>query len=444
MKEIKSETKSKSTSTTKSKSTSTTISTTIFQTTSKSRADKVELLAPAGSLEKLKMAIIYGADAVYIGGKNFSLRSGAQNFDKDEMLKGIEFAKERSKKVYLTLNIIPHNDDIEEMGAYIRDIRDVGLDAVIVADPGVFSLVREIAPEMDVHISTQASNTNYLSVEFWAKQGAKRVVLARELSLEQISQIHKRVDGKVELEAFVHGAMCISYSGRCLLSTYLAGRDSNKGACAHPCRWNYSIVEEKRPNEYLPVFEDERGTYIFNSKDLCMLPYLPDMIKSGIKSLKIEGRMKSEYYVATVVSAYRKALDMYYEDPQKYVFDDKLLEEVSKASHREYYTGFYFNKPEGEDRIFGTSSYIRSYDFIGVVLQYDKALKVAKIEQRNKMTKGEEIEVLNPDGNYFVQKIEWLKNADGEPIESAPHPQMTVFMPMEKEVFPQSVLRRKE
>jgi len=409
--------------------------------------EKVELLAPAGNLEKLKMAIIYGADAVYLGGNRYGLRANADNFSFEDMEEGIRFAHSRGKKVYVTMNIIPHNEDIKGMDAYVKEISRLGADAVIVSDPGVFSIVREAAPEMKIHISTQANNTNWRSVQFWYEHGAKRVILARELSLKEISEIREKVPEDLELEVFIHGAMCISYSGRCLLSNYLAGRDSNLGLCAHPCRWKYYLVEEKRPGKYMPVFEDDRGTYIFNSKDLCMIEHIPEVLATGVKSLKIEGRMKSSYYVATVVKSYRQAIDEYYDSlsgsGKEYRFDPFWLEELSKASHREYTTGFYFGKPDSNDQVYGTSAYVRNYDFVGLVLEYDRGTGIAKVEQRNCMFAGDEIEVVGPSGRYFKQRISWMKNEEGEYIESAPHPQMIVYMPIEREVEKYTMLRRK-
>lgn len=404
---------------------------------------KVELLAPAGNLEKLKMAIMYGADAVYFGGEEYGLRAYADNFSLEEMEEGIEFAHSKGKKAYLTMNIIPHNDDIEKMPEYVGRVSKMGVDAIILSDPGVYSIVREEAPDMEIHLSTQANNTNWRSAEFWYKHGIKRIVLARELSLDEIKEIKARTPENLELEVFVHGAMCISYSGRCLLSNYMAGRDSNRGQCAHPCRWKYYLLEEKRPGEYMPVYENERGTFIFNSKDLCMIEHIDDIISSGVASLKIEGRMKSSYYVATVVKAYRDAIDAYYKDPKNYKFDPQLMEEISKASHREYTTGFYFNKPTGEDQIYYTSSYIREYDFVGLVTSYDSNTGIATVEQRNRMFVGDEIEVVRPKGAFFKQKIKNMKNADGEDIDVAPHPQMNVYMPMEQPVEEYTMLRRK-
>lgn len=404
---------------------------------------KVELLAPAGNLEKLKMAILFGADAVYIGGQRFGLRASADNFSLEDMKEGLDFAHERNCKVYVTVNIIPHNQDLVGLPEYIKQLDELGVDALIVSDPGIFTIVRRTAPDMEVHISTQANNTNYMSAKFWHDLGARRIVVARELSFDEIREMAAMTPKDLDIEAFIHGAMCISYSGRCLLSNYMTGRDSNRGACSHPCRWKYQLVEEKRPGEYYPVYEDERGTYIFNSKDLCMIEYIPQLIKSGIFSFKIEGRMKSSFYVATVVSAYRKAIDAYMDDPENYSFDPEWLAELSKASHREYTTGFYFNKTTGADQIYNTSSYIRDYDFVGMVLEYDKETGIAKIEQRNRMIVGDEIEVVVPGRDYFVQIIETMKNEEGESIRTAPHAQMIVYMPMKQEVVPYTILRRK-
>ncbi len=403
---------------------------------------KVELLAPAGNLEKLKMAIIYGADSVYLGGEEFGLRASAGNFGMDELKEGISFAHSRGKRVYVTMNIIPHNEDFDGMPEYIRQVRDLGADAVIFSDPGIFDLLRQEAPDMELHLSTQANNTNWRSAAFWHRQGVKRIILARELSLNEIREIRQNIPKELELEMFVHGAMCISYSGRCLLSNYMAGRDANRGLCAHPCRWKYHLVEEKRPGEYMPVYENERGTYIFNSKDLCLIDRLPEIIESGVTSLKIEGRMKSSYYVATIVKAYREALDAYDADPEKYVFKDAWLDEMSKASHREYTTGFFEGKPSGREQIYESSSYIREYDFVGLVTAYDSAAGVATIEQRNRFVIGDELEVVGPKGSFGIHRVTSMKNEDGEDIDAAPHPQMTVYMPMEP-VEPYTMLRRK-
>ncbi len=404
----------------------------------------VELLAPAGNLEKLKMAIIYGADAVYLGGEEFGLRASADNFGPDELREGVEFAHARGKRVYLTMNIIPHNKDFDGMPEYIREVRAAGVDAVIFSDPGIFELLKREAPDMELHISTQANNTNWHSALFWHRMGVKRVILARELSFNEVCEIRANVPSDLELEMFVHGSMCISYSGRCLLSNYMAGRDSNRGLCAHPCRWKYSLVEEKRPGEYMPVFENERGSYIFNSKDLCLIEHIPEIIKSGITSLKIEGRMKSSYYVATVVKAYREALDAYAADPAGYNYDSRWMDEMCKISHREYTTGFYSGKPTGKEQVYESSSYIREYAFVGLVTAYDPENGIATIEQRNRFVEGEELEVVSPRGPFYIQKAHSMRNADGESINVAPHPQMTVYMPMDAPVEPYTMLRRKD
>lgn len=404
---------------------------------------KPELLAPAGNLEKLKMAVIYGADAVYLGGEEFGLRASAGNFSAEEMREGIAFAHANGRRVYLTMNIIPHDEDFEGMAEYVTLVRDMGVDAIIFSDPGVYDLIRQQVPDMELHLSTQANNTNWRSAAFWHRQGVRRIILARELSLDEIKEIRENVPEDLELEMFVHGAMCISYSGRCLLSSYMADRDSNRGMCAHPCRWKYHLVEEKRPGEYYPVFENDRGTYIFNSKDLCLIEHIPGIVECGVSSLKIEGRMKSSYYVATVVKAYREALDAYISDPEGYRFDKTWLDELSKASHREYTTGFFTGRSAGIDQVYGTSSYIRDYDFVGLVKAYDERTGLAAIEQRNRFAVGDELEIVFPKGPYRVHKISGMRNEDGEEIEAAPHPQMTVYMHMDQPVVPYAMLRRK-
>jgi putative protease len=405
--------------------------------------EKPELLAPAGNLEKLKMAILYGADAVYMGGEQFGLRVAADNFSREQMEEGIEFAHSRGKKVYVTANIIPHNEDLSGLPEYIKELSKMNIDALIVSDPGIFSVAKEEAPDLEIHISTQANNTNWRSVEFWYKLGAKRVILGRELSLKEIKEIKEKVPEDLELEVFVHGAMCISYSGRCLLSNYMAGRDANRGECAHPCRWKYYLMEEKRPGEYMPVYENERGTFIYNSKDLCMIEHIPELIDSGITSFKIEGRVKSAYYVATVVKAYREAIDQYFDNPENYRFDPRLLDELHKVSHRAYTTGFFFGKPTGNEQIYTTSSYIREYDIVGLVREYDEETGIATIEQRNRFFVGEEIEILQPHKPFFKQIVTEMRNEEGESIESAPHPQMILKIAMAQPVVPNSILRKK-
>ena len=407
--------------------------------------NKFELLAPAGDLEKLKTAILYGADAVYFGGEMFSLRAGAGNLTFDEMREGVAFAHEKGKKCYLTINIFAHNEDIEPLTKYLETIREIDIDAFIVSDPGIVDLIQEIIPDAEIHLSTQANMTNYRTANFWHKMGVERLVLARELTFKEIKEIRKNIPADMELEAFVHGAMCISYSGRCLLSNFMIERDANRGACAHPCRWKYALVEEKRPGEYYPVEEDERGTYIMNSRDLCMIEHLPEIIESGIMSAKIEGRMKSVFYVATIVHAYRKAIDAYFADPENYKFDPAWMQELKKVSHREFTTGFYFDKPTNKDQNYQTSAYTREYSFVGVVRAYDEETGYAIVEQRNKMSIGEQIEIFGPDIEFFTQDItEMYDHASGEAIESAPHPQQIIKVKMAQPVKPNYILRKKK
>lgn len=405
--------------------------------------EKPELLAPGGSLEKLKTAIQYGADAVYIGGEAFSLRVAAENFSVEDMKRGLEFAHQRGKKVYLTANIIPHNSDIAEFENFISEIAPLGFDAVLISDPGMFEITRELAPNLPIHISTQANNVNYKSASFWYKQGAKRVVLAREMSLKEIKEIREKTPKELELEAFVHGAMCISYSGRCLLSNYMTARDANQGACSHPCRWNYFLVEETRPDEYMPIYENERGSFIFNSKDLCMIEHIPEIIESGITSLKLEGRVKTAYYVATVVKAYRDEIDRFLDNPEKYKFNPESLDELLKVSHRHYSTGFYFGKPNENSQVYTTSSYIRDYDLIGIITDFDEKTGIATVSQRNRFFKGDEIEVLRPYKPYFSQKIEFMQNESGEDIDVARNAEMTVKIKLKDTAEVGSMLRKR-
>ncbi|WP_288917669.1 U32 family peptidase [uncultured Eubacterium sp.] len=406
---------------------------------------KIELLAPAGDLEKLKTAIRYGADAVYFGGEMFSLRAGAGNLNLEEMKEGLAYAHERGKRCYLTINIYAHNEDIDPLYDYLRQIRDLDIDAFLIADPGIIAMVRETIPDAEIHLSTQANLTNWRTGAFWASAGVKRLVMARELSLEEIRSVRDHLPQDVELEAFVHGAMCISYSGRCLLSNFMTGRDSNRGMCAHPCRYRYSLVEEKRPGEFFPIEEDDRGSYIMNSKDLCMIRHIPDLVHSGIDSAKIEGRMKSIFYVATVVHAYRQAIDAYYEDPDNYVFREEWMEELLKASHREFTTGFYYGKPGHEEQNYRTSRYTKEYSFIGKVLSYNEETGIAKVEQRNKMNVGDHIEVFGPDISFFPMTITDLADWEsGEKLESAPHAQQILAMHMAEPVKPGYILRKKE
>lgn len=405
---------------------------------------KIELLAPAGDLEKLKIAVDYGADAVYFGGEMFSLRAGADNFSLAEIKEGVQYAHDRNVKCYMAFNIFAHNEDISPLRAYLKQVSEIPIDAFIVSDPGIIAIIKEIIPDAELHLSTQANMTNYATANFWHSQGIKRLVLARELTFKEIVEIRENIPEAMELEAFVHGAMCISYSGRCLLSNFMISRDANRGMCAHPCRWKYKLVEEQRPGEYYPVEEDDRGTYIMNSKDLCMLEHIPELAAAGISSAKIEGRMKSVFYVATIVSAYRRAIDAYYDDPEGYVYNPQWMSELKKASHREFTTGFYFDKPTDEDQNYQTSAYIREYSFIGMVKSYDEHTGMAVVEQRNKMVLGDEIEVFGPGREFFTQKLTVLQNEEGEPIESAPHPQQILRIKMEQPVAEKYILRKKK
>ena len=403
---------------------------------------KPELLAPAGNLEKLKKAFIYGADAVYVGGEEFSLRVAAENFTIDELKEGIEFAHQRDGKVYLTANIIPHNKDIDEYREYLNKVKDIGIDAVILSDLGMFSITREVAPDLEIHISTQANNVNYQSARAWYELGTKRVILAREMSLEEIKEIREKVQPELDIETFVHGAMCISYSGRCLLSNYMSGRDSNQGNCAHPCRWKYYLMEEQRPGEYMPVYENERGTFVYNSKDLCMIDHIDKLIEAGITSFKLEGRVKSEFYVATVVKAYRQAIDAYFEDPKNYKAQPEWREELEKVSHRGYTTGFYFGRPGSDAQNYASSAYIRKYEMIGMVVDYDEEKKLAKVVQKNRFFKGSTVEFLRPVGKFFAQELKEMYDENGNPIEVANRPQSIVYIKMDQPIEKDTFLRQ--
>ena len=405
---------------------------------------KLELLIPAGSLDVLKTAVIYGADAVYIGGEAFGLRAKAKNFTKEDMKEGIAFAHERGVKVYVTANILAHNEDLPGVEAYFEEMKEVHPDALIISDPGVFAIARKILPDMELHVSTQANNTNYGTFLFWYNQGAKRVVTARELSLKEIKEIRDRIPEDMEIESFIHGAMCISYSGRCLLSNYFVGRDANQGACTHPCRWKYSVVEETRPGEYMPVYENERGTYIFNSKDLCMIEHIPEMIEAGIDSFKIEGRMKTALYVATVARTYRKAIDDYLESPEKYRANMEWYKaEIGKCTYREFTTGFYFNKPDSTTQIYDSNTYVKNYTYIGTVetVFEDGSFQM---EQKNKFTVGETIEIMKPDGRNLAVTVEEIRNEEGELMESAPHPKQILKVKLSETPKAYDILRRSE
>ena len=402
-----------------------------------------ELLIPASSLEVLKTAVMFGADAVYIGGEAFGLRAKAKNFSMEDMREGIAFAHEHDVKVYVTANILAHNDDLEGVREYFQELKEIKPDALIIADPAIFEIAGEICPEIERHISTQANNTNYGTFNFWHKLGATRVVTARELSLEEIREIRANIPDDLEIETFVHGAMCISYSGRCLLSNFMVGRDANRGACTHPCRWKYSIVEETRPGEVMPVFENERGTYIFNSKDLCMIEHIPELLESGIDSLKIEGRMKTALYVATVARTYRKAIDDYQKDPKLY--EENMpwyLEQISNCTYRQFTTGFFYGKPDETTQIYDSNTYVKEYTYLGIIGEEKEG--TYRIEQRNKFSVGETIEVMKPNGENVEVTVKRILTEDGEEQESAPHPKQVLYVDLGIKVDAYDILRRRE
>lgn len=405
---------------------------------------KPELLIPASSLEVLKVAVIFGADAVYIGGEAFGLRAKAKNFSLEEMKEGIAFAHKYGVKVYVTANILAHNRDLKGVRTYFQKLKEVCPDALIIADPGVFMLAKEICPEIERHISTQANNTNYLTYRFWKEQGAKRVVSARELTLSELRELRANIPEDLEIETFIHGAMCISYSGRCLLSNYFTGRDANQGACTHPCRWKYAVVEETRPGEYFPVYENERGSYIFNSKDLCMIEHIPELLEAGIDSFKIEGRMKTALYVAAVARTYRKAIDDCLRSQELYRQNmDWYREQIGGCTYREFTTGFFYGKPDENSQIYGNNTYIKGYTYLGIVNKLD-GRGYCRIEQRNKFSVGDEIEIMKPDGTNVPVRVEELLDEEGSRMESAPHPKQKLFVRLsgEAEVF--DILRKRE
>ena len=404
----------------------------------------IELLVPASSLEVLKVAVTFGADAVYIGGEVYGLRAKAKNFSKEDMAEGIAFAHAHGVKVYVTANILAHNADLPGVRRYFEELKELGPDALIIADPAVFTIAREVCPEIEVHISTQANNTNYGTYQFWHGLGAARVVSARELSLREIKEIRENIPEDLEIETFIHGAMCISYSGRCLLSNYFTGRDANHGACTHPCRWKYAVVEEQRPGEYLPVYENERGTYIFNSKDLCMIEHIPELIDAGIDSFKIEGRMKTALYVATVARTYRKAIDDYLESEEKYRANMPWYQEqISNCTYRQFTTGFFFGKPSDEAQIYDSNTYIKEYTYLGVVGECN-ADGLYAIEQRNKFSVGETIEIMKPNGDNIEATVKSIQDEEGNQMESAPHPKQVLYVELSGRADKYDILRRKE
>ncbi len=387
-----------------------------------------ELLIPASSLEVLKTAVVFGADAVYIGGEAFGLRAKAKNFSMEEIREGIAFAHAHDVKVYITANILAHNGDLSGVRAYFEELKEIKPDALIISDPGVFMIAREVCPEIDIHISTQANNTNYGTYQFWHQLGARRVVTARELSMAELKEIREKAPADLEMETFIHGAMCISYSGRCLLSNYFTGRDANRGACTHPCRWKYAIVEETRPGEYMPVYENERGTYIFNSKDLCMIEHIPELIDSGIDSFKIEGRMKTALYVATVARTYRKAIDDYLESLELYRKNmDWYLDQISNCTYRQFTTGFFFGKPDESAQIYDNNTYVKEYTYLGIIGECT-ADGLYRIEQRNKFSVGEQIEIMKPDGRNIPVVVRRIVDEEGQEMQSAPHPKQVLYI----------------
>lgn len=403
-----------------------------------------ELLIPASSLEVLKIAVVYGADAVYIGGEAFGLRAKAKNFSMEEIREGIAFAHAHDVKVYITANILAHNGDLDGVREYFAELREIKPDALIISDPGVYMIAKEVCPEIERHISTQANNTNYGTYRFWYEQGAKRVVSARELSLAEIKEIRANIPDDLEIETFIHGAMCISYSGRCLLSNYFTGRDANQGACTHPCRWKYAVVEEKRPGEYLPVYENERGTYIFNSKDLCMIEHIPELMESGIDSFKIEGRMKTALYVATVARTYRRAIDDYKQSPELYREHMAWYQEqISNCTYRQFTTGFFFGKPSDEAQIYDNNTYVKEYTYLGIVGERNEE-GLYRIEQRNKFSVGESIEVMKPDGANITVTVQRIVDEEGHDMESAPHPKQVLYIDLGQPLAMYDILRRKE
>lgn len=402
---------------------------------------KFELLSPAGNMDKLQMAIRYGADAVYCAGHAFGLRASSANFSNDELIEAVKFVHERGKRIYVTCNIIPHNEDLTGLDEYLLFLEKIGVDAILVADLGIFHLAKKIAPKLEIHISTQANTTNWMTADFWKEQGASRVVVAREVSIEDIKEIKDKVD--IDVEAFVHGAMCISYSGRCLLSNYFTKtRDANRGQCAQACRWKYSLVESNRPGEYYPIEEDEQGTYIFNSKDLCLLPYIPKLYEASVDSLKIEGRMKSVHYVATVTKVYREAIDAFLKEGKDFHVRPEWMAEMEKISHRPYTDGFSMHRPDEEGQNYGQSSNTQTHDFIGLVEGYDQEKGICYLEQRNNFKVGDEVEFFQPHGPLVKHVITKMTDEEGNSIDVAPHAQMKVQLYIDTPLEPYAMMRR--
>ena len=408
---------------------------------------RFEILSPAGNPDKLRAAVAYGADAVYLSGQSYGLRAFSDNFNEEEMKAGIAYAHEHGVKCYVTLNVMPTEEDLGGLEHAIKFVGlESGADAVLISDPGVFTMARTLCPDLEIHISTQASVTNSAACNFWASQGAKRIVLAREVSLEQIKKIRKAIPSDVELECFVHGAMCVSYSGRCLLSAWFTGRDANRGACTHPCRWKYAVAEETRPGEYFPVEENERGTYIFNSRDLCMIEHLPELAKAGIDSLKIEGRMKTALYVASITRAYRRAIDDYLESDEKYAAGmEWYRQEIRKCTYRDFTTGFYFGRPDTQSMVYTDNTYASDAVFLGIVEEAERSGTdlpgLVTIHQKNKFSVGETIEIMCPDGRDLQTRVLGMKNAEGEEVQSAPHPGELIYLQLDAQASAGDILR---
>lgn len=406
--------------------------------------EKPELLIPASNLEVLQVAIQYGADAVYIGGEMYGLRAKAKNFTKEDMIEGVKYAHKYGKKVYVTANITAHNGDLSGARKYFEELKEVGPDAIIISDPGMFQLAGEVCPEIERHISTQANNTNYATFNFWHQLGATRVVTARELSIEEIADIRAHIPADLEIETFVHGAMCMAYSGRCLLSNYMTGRDANKGSCTHACRWKYHLVEATRPGEYMPIEENERGTYIFNSKDLCMIDHIPDIIRAGINSLKVEGRMKTALYVASVARTYRQAIDDFFTDPALYEKNIPYYwDEIAKCTYRKYTTGFFYGPTTHETQIYDNNTYVKGYSYLGKISGKNSE-GLYELEQRNKFEVGETIEVMKPTGENIMATVRRIVDEDGNEMDSCPHPKQKIFVDLGVELNEFDILRRQE
>ncbi len=409
----------------------------------KEKIKRAEVLSPAGDMERFLAAVNFGADAVYLAGKNFGMRTSPSNFSKEDLKNAIDYAHLNGVKVYLTCNTLPRNNEIDHLPEFVETARDLGIDAFIVADVGTLALIKKLAPKTDVHVSTQAGVVNYLTAKTFHEMGAKRVVLARELSLSEITEIRQKTDENLELEAFVHGSMCVSFSGRCLLSSYLTGRDANRGDCAQPCRWKYNLVEENRQGQYFPVFEEADGTYFLNSRDLCMIEHIDKLVKAGVNSLKIEGRAKSAYYVAVTTNAYKMALLDYYSSTGNtgtaWQVKPWMKDELEKISHREYNTGFYFNSEPGQ--VYSNGGYIRNYDVVGVCEGYENGMLL--VTQRNKFSIGDTLDVLEPGRAPFVLKVEKMYDEWNNEIVSAPHAMQRVYIPFEKAIKKGAFLRKR-